>query len=95
MGAPDFVVHHPADSVGVVVVDRVAPGQRLTGWIMEGDQTIELAAADEVPLGHKLALRAIGADETVVKYGEDIGRTIAPVGIGGHVHVHNLKTKRW
>jgi (2R)-sulfolactate sulfo-lyase subunit alpha len=31
----------------------------------------------------------------VIKYGEDIGRMVGDAEPGGHVHVHNLKTKRW
>ena len=35
-------------------------------------------------------------DKTLkLKYGEDIGRMVADAGVGEHVHVHNLKTKRW
>jgi (2R)-sulfolactate sulfo-lyase subunit alpha len=42
-----------------------------------------------------VALRDLAAGDTVVKYGQDIGRIVAPVSQGEHVHVHNLKTKRW
>jgi (2R)-sulfolactate sulfo-lyase subunit alpha len=31
----------------------------------------------------------------VIKYGQDIGKIVAPVAKGEHVHTHNLKTKRW
>jgi (2R)-sulfolactate sulfo-lyase subunit alpha len=31
----------------------------------------------------------------VIKYGHDIGRMVADCSKGGHVHVHNLKTKKW
>jgi (2R)-sulfolactate sulfo-lyase subunit alpha len=31
----------------------------------------------------------------VIKYGVDIGRVVAPIAVGEHTHVHNLKTKRW
>jgi (2R)-sulfolactate sulfo-lyase subunit alpha len=93
--ATQFIVHDKADTVGVVVVEDVKPGQDLTGWIMETDETISLKALDAVPLGHKIALRDIAAGETVLKYGHDVGRTAAAVGKGRHVHVHNLKTKRW
>jgi (2R)-sulfolactate sulfo-lyase subunit alpha len=31
----------------------------------------------------------------VLKYGHDIGRIVAIIKAGEHVHVHNLKTKRW
>ena len=33
--------------------------------------------------------------DTAVKYGEDIGKIIADIPKGGHVHTHNCKTKRW
>jgi (2R)-sulfolactate sulfo-lyase subunit alpha len=48
-----------------------------------------------VPIGHKVALKDLKAGDTVIKYGQDIGRMVADVGRGEHVHVHNLKTKRW
>jgi (2R)-sulfolactate sulfo-lyase subunit alpha len=31
----------------------------------------------------------------VWKYGQDIGLAKADIRKGEHVHVHNLKTKRW
>ena len=35
------------------------------------------------------------AGDTVVKYGIDMGKVIAPIKKGEHAHVHNIKTKRW
>jgi (2R)-sulfolactate sulfo-lyase subunit alpha len=90
-----FIVHDKADAVGVVVVEDVQPGKDLTGWIMETDETITLKSLDPVPLGHKIALRDIRSGDTVLKYGHDVGRAVADIGKGRHVHVHNLKTKRW
>ena len=90
-----FIVHDKADTVGVVVVEDVQPGKDLTGWIMETDETITLKSLDPVALGHKIALRDIKSGDTVLKYGEDVGRAVADIGKGRHVHVHNLKTKRW
>ena len=89
------IVHDKADTVGVVVVEDVQPGTEITGWIMQTDETITLQALDAVPLGHKIALRDIKAGETILKYGHDVGRAVADIGCGSHVHVHNLKTKRW
>jgi len=43
----------------------------------------------------RLAVAAIPKDGTVIKYGVDIGRAIAPIAPGEHLHVHNVKTKRW
>ncbi len=90
-----FIVHDKVDTVGVVVVEDVQPGKDLTGWIMETDETITLKSLDPVPLGHKIALRDIKSGDTVLKYGHDVGRAVADIGKGHHVHVHNLKTKRW
>lgn len=95
MSAPDFLVHHATDNVGVVVVETVEAGRRLLGWVMETDTTVEVVARDAIPLGHKVALTDIANEAAIVKYGADIGRTIAAIRQGGHVHVHNLKTRRW
>ncbi len=90
-----FLVHDKADTVGVVVVENVQAGQDLTGWVMETNDTITVRARDPIPLGHKVALGDIKEGDTILKYGHDIGRSIANIGKGGHVHVHNTKTKRW
>lgn len=90
-----FVVHDESDSVGVVVVEGVKAGDSLTGWIMDQDKTISFQAADDIPIGHKLAIRPLKESDTALKYGIDIGRIVSPVAPGEHVHVHNLKTKRW
>jgi (2R)-sulfolactate sulfo-lyase subunit alpha len=90
-----FVVHDEGDSVGVVVVEGVKSGHKLTGWIMDQDKDITVEAKNDIPIGHKLAIRALGKDSTVVKYGVDIGRVIAPIQVGEHAHVHNIRTKRW
>jgi (2R)-sulfolactate sulfo-lyase subunit alpha len=90
-----FVVHDENDSVGVVVVEGVNSGDALTGWVMDQDKEIAVRAANDIPIGHKLAIRALPAGGTVIKYGVDIGRTVAPIQVGEHAHVHNIKTKRW
>jgi (2R)-sulfolactate sulfo-lyase subunit alpha len=90
-----FVVHDENDSVGVVVVEGVKSGQSLEGWIMDQDKTISVKAQQDIPIGHKLAIRDLPNGATVIKYGVDIGRTVAPIKVGEHAHVHNIKTKRW
>jgi (2R)-sulfolactate sulfo-lyase subunit alpha len=90
-----FVVHDEGDSVGVVVVEGVKPDQELTGWIMDQDREIVVRAQSAIPMGHKLAIRPLAANDTVIKYGVDIGRAVAAIKIGEHAHVHNIKTKRW
>jgi (2R)-sulfolactate sulfo-lyase subunit alpha len=90
-----FVVHDENDSVGVVVVEGVKAGQKLDGWIMDQDKSIQVTAKSDIPIGHKLAIKAIANGATVIKYGTDIGKAIAPIAVGEHTHVQNLRTKRW
>ncbi len=90
-----FVVHSNADSVGVAVVEDIQAGQALTGWIMDTDQTVDITVSAPIPIGHKLALRDVAEGDTVIKYGHDIGIAVAPIPQGAHLHVHNVKTKRW
>ena len=90
-----FVVHDENDSVGVVVVEGVKKGEPLTGWIMDQDREVSVKAQSDIPIGHKLAIRALESGATVIKYGVDIGRTVAPILVGEHAHVHNIKTKKW
>ena len=62
---------------------------------MEQDKTVTLPTISDIPIGHKVALRDLNTDDTVIKYGVDIGRVVAPIKAGEHLHVHNVKTKRW
>ena len=93
--AVHFIVHDEGDSVGVVVVEGIKAGDSLSGWIMDQDKTISVKALNDIPIGHKLAIKPLGTNDTVIKYGVDIGRTVAPIQVGEHLHVHNVKTKRW
>ncbi|MBV9889506.1 MAG: UxaA family hydrolase [Rhizobacter sp.] len=89
------ILHDAADTVAVVVVEGVTRGTALTGWIMDEDRTIALEACQDIPIGHKVALRDMALGDTVVKYGIDMGRVVAAIRKGEHAHVHNIKTKRW
>lgn len=95
MTTPQFLVHSHEDSVGVAVVEGIEAGAELTGWVMDNDETITVQALDPIPIGHKIALADLAEGDTVIKYGHDVGRMVAAVARGGHVHVHNMKTKRW
>lgn len=92
---PQLLVHDKADNVGVVVVEGLTAGTEMLGVVTEDNSDFRLTARDDVPIGHKVALSDLPEGETAIKYGEDIGRFIAPARTGGHVHTHNLKTKRW
>lgn len=89
-----FLVHEDGDSVGVITVEGVKAGQELTGWIMKEDKTITFKVLDDIPIGHKIALKDLNVGDTVFKYGTDIGKVVKPIRQGEHLHVHNVKTKK-
>ena len=89
------VLHDKGDTVAVVVVEGVKAGMTLNGWIMDEDRTMTLQAQQDIPIGHKVALKPMAVGDTVVKYGIDMGKVVAPIKPGEHAHVHNIKTKRW
>ncbi|HEY6482170.1 MAG TPA: UxaA family hydrolase [Steroidobacteraceae bacterium] len=92
---PQLLVHDRRDNVGVVVIENLAPGTDLLCVVTEDDSELCVPVNQEVPIGHKVALRDLAVGDTVIKYGEDIGRVTAVIRRGDHVHTHNLKTKRW
>ncbi len=93
--APDFLVHEAADVVGVVVVEGLKADQEITGWVMKEDETVTIKIISDIPIGHKVALQDLAEGDTVIKYNTDIGKVVAPIKKGEHLHVHNVKTKRW
>lgn len=52
----------------------------------------DILIQEEIPLGHKIALRDIAADESVIKYGFPIGKALSDIKKGYHVHTNNLQT---
>lgn len=95
MSHPHLLVHDHADNVGVVVVEGLTAGTDMLCVVTEDNSSFRLTVKMDVPIGHKVALKDLAAGETAIKYGQDIGRMIGPAAKGEHVHVHNLKTKRW
>jgi (2R)-sulfolactate sulfo-lyase subunit alpha len=90
----EFLMHEDKDNVGVAVVD-IKAGARVFGRSLHGKSKPKIKSLMEIPLGHKIALQNFKPGDIVIKYGVDIGKIVAPIKKGEHVHVHNLKTKRW
>ena len=78
---PDFIHIHPNDNVAVAL--KAIPA----GTVFQG-----IAAAADIPQGHKMALKPLAEGEHVIKYGFSIGHAVAPVAPGEWVHTHNMKT---
>jgi len=89
-----FLVHEKNDSVGVATVD-IKKGSTVSGKFMDSQEDVEIEAVSDIPLGHKIAIIKHAPDDSVIKYGHDIGRVVENIQPGEHVHIHNLKTKRW
>ncbi len=89
-----FLVHEKRDTVGVAVVDLKA-GDSLEGRLLDTNERVRSKANTDIPLGHKIALKDCNVGDTVIKYGIDIGKVVAPIEVGEHAHVQNIKTKRW
>lgn len=90
----DFLVHEASDNVGVATKD-IKSGESVKGLFMDSQKTTEVKALMNIPLGHKIALKDLKSGDAAVKYGHDIGKIAADVKKGEHVHIHNLKTRRW
>lgn len=95
MGAPHLLVHEKKDTVGVVVVEGLKAGTDMLAVITHDNSDFRITAKQDIPIGHKVALTDIPPQATVWKYGEDVGITKAAIAKGEHLHVHNVKTKRW
>ncbi len=93
--APHLLVHDHADNVGVVVVEGLTAGTEMLGVVTHDNSDFRLVAKADIPIGHKVALKDLAPGDTVIKYGEDIGKMVGPASVGDHVHTHNCKTKRW
>ncbi|WP_415285154.1 UxaA family hydrolase [Candidatus Pelagibacter sp. Uisw_130] len=93
--ATDIIIHDEKDNVGVVVIDKITSKQDCACWIMENDKTVKIQSVDEIQLGHKIAMVDLNEGDTILKYGHDIGKVVKSIKKGEHVHVHNVKTKKW
>ncbi|MDE6498077.1 MAG: altronate dehydratase family protein, partial [Muribaculaceae bacterium] len=82
-----YIRINQADSVVVALHDGGLP----KGTVVEIDGT-RIIVADNVPRGHKLAVRHVEIGEKVIKYGYPIGVATRDIAPGEWVHTHNLST---
>lgn len=78
---PAVIRLHQSDNVGVAA--RPVPKQ----FPIDDAQHL---AVENIDAGHKVALAAIAERQPVIKYGQVIGLASRDIGIGEHVHTHNL-----
>jgi (2R)-sulfolactate sulfo-lyase subunit alpha len=89
-----ILLHEADDDVGVAVMDLKA-GTEIGAATLEGEPVNSVKLVEDVPLGHKVAMRELNKDKQIIEYGSAIGSATQAIARGAHVHVHNIKTLRW
>jgi len=82
---PRLLRLHAADNVLTVIATLEVGAQLRVG-------DAEVVVPKRLPLGHKIAARAIAAGEKIVKYGAPIGSATQTIAPGEHVHTHNVQS---
>lgn len=94
MSSHKFLLHEAQDDVGVAVQD-IKAGEEVMGVDIHSGKEVLVKSNHDIPLGHKIALKAVKNGDAVIKYGEKIGDATQDIQIGDWVHTHNLRTARW
>lgn len=81
----DFIRIHPDDKVAVAL----KPLSAHSTITMDGE---EIVLTEDIPQGHKFALRDMEEGEEVIKYGAPVGITKSTIRRGSWVHTHNMRT---
>jgi len=85
------VVLNAKDNVATAL-DTLAKGENIELVFSGNKRTVELKA--DIPFGHKFSLADMEPNSPVVKYGEVIGLSTAPIKTGDYVHIHNIASAR-
>lgn len=83
-----LAVMNSKDNVATAVRDLTA------GEKVKTEDGSEIELKNDIPFGHKVAIKDIAQGAEVIKYGEPIGLTVKPIKIGEHTHVHNVDGAR-
>ncbi len=81
-----FIRIHPQDSVAVAL----SPLKK--GTLVELEDKTQVTLIEDIPQGHKFALKDIEAGASIIKYGNSIGVATTPISAGSWIHTHNMKT---
>ena len=85
MNDPRLLRLHRDDNV-LTVIRTLEPGDEI---LVEGTQA---TVTKRLPIGHKVAARAIAPAEKILKYGAPIGSATVAIAPGEHVHTHNIQS---
>jgi altronate dehydratase small subunit len=82
-GAPRLLLMSPEDNC------LIARTTLLAGEVLEID-AVAIVLPEDIPLGYKVARRALRPGDKVLRYGALIGTVTAAVLPGAKLHTHNL-----
>ena len=88
---PKALIINSINNVATAIAD-IEPGEVISLKIEE--KTRQVNIRERIPFGHKFALKKIRKGESIVKYGEKIGRATQDIESGFHVHIHNVESLR-
>ena len=88
---PQAILLDEKDNVATAIADLKA-GSLITVNGING--AAEVSLTQDIPLGHKFAIKDIPKGGAIVKYGEIIGRAKDRLHRGEHAHVHNVEGLR-
>jgi len=86
------IILNSSDNVATALTD-LAQGEVIIAQL--GDLRYETTLREDIPFGHKFALRDIPRGSPVLKYGLPIGNALADIPAGAWVHVHNCRSRRF
>jgi (2R)-sulfolactate sulfo-lyase subunit alpha len=73
----------------------LSAGEGVHAVTLDGELVTSITLVDDVPLGHKVAMRKMAEGKHIIEYGREIGYATTAIAQGEHVHVHNIKSLRW
>ena len=91
MNAKDALIIKRIDNVATALQD-IEQDNIVTA--KHGVEGFTIEARDKIPFGFKIALKSITKGESIIKYGEVIGKASTDIQKGALVHIHNLEGMR-
>jgi len=87
-----WVVDEEKDNVANILSNDIKKDM-VVPVVVKGKE-LEIKVSSDIPYGHKVAIYPIKTGDTILKYGLSIGRAIVDIGVGEHVHIHNIEPLR-
>ncbi len=86
------ILLHLKDDVATALTP-LSKGEAVTAALDQ--RSVDVVLRENVPFGHKFALREIGKGEEILKYGLPIGKALSDIHAGEWVSIHNCRSDRW